>query len=395
MATAKEPFVVSYRLISGESALVEDWEAGTPHETETVFHPDHADLLLVHYCAQGNQPRLRATSATADSVTFSFVDATNRDPSQAVLVDRTLVFTGDTLDDTEAYRQPDGHVETTTYHFTRAPSAAASPEPAPAVFTDPVHEDTSPARSEVLHIPTGGVEVNGLAYVAAGPGPHPALVLLHGLPGNEKNLDLAQAVRRAGWTVVTLNYRGSWGSPGTFRFAHVLEDAQAALAYVRDPSNAVRLGIDARRVVLAGHSMGGWATALVAAKDHELMGAILISAADMGALGRAPVEQRRKVAADNREALAGTDPRAMADELGRSADAFGLAGAARSLGDRPLLVLSCDDGLAADAAAFAQAARDAGDRHVTEVHAATDHAWNDHRILLATTVIAWLQGLVP
>ncbi|MDO8912512.1 MAG: hypothetical protein Q8N10_08825 [Phenylobacterium sp.] len=32
--------------------------------------------------------------------------------------------------------------------------------------------------------------------------------------GNEKNLDLAQAVRRAGWNAVTFNYRGSWGSPG-------------------------------------------------------------------------------------------------------------------------------------------------------------------------------------
>ena len=48
----------------------------------------------------------------------------------------------------------------------------------------------------------------------AGAGRRPTVVLLHGLPGNEKNLDLAQAIRRAGWNVVTFNYRGSWGSPG-------------------------------------------------------------------------------------------------------------------------------------------------------------------------------------
>jgi hypothetical protein len=36
----------------------------------------------------------------------------------------------------------------------------------------------------------------------------------HGLPGNEEFLDLAQAVRRAGWNTVTFNYRGPWGSPG-------------------------------------------------------------------------------------------------------------------------------------------------------------------------------------
>ena len=66
-----------------------------------------------------------------------------------------------------------------------------------AVFTDPPHDAAHPARMEVLHIPSGGVAINGLAYVAAGAGPHPVVVLCHGLPGNEKNLDLAQAMRRA------------------------------------------------------------------------------------------------------------------------------------------------------------------------------------------------------
>ena len=95
----------------------------------------------------------------------------------------------------------------------------------------------------------GGVRINGIAYTAAGAGPHPVLVLMHGLPGNEKNLDLAQAVRRAGWTVVTFNYRGSWGSPGRFSFAGNLDDAKAVLAWLRDPANAARLAIDPRRIV--------------------------------------------------------------------------------------------------------------------------------------------------
>ncbi|MGC1301673.1 MAG: alpha/beta fold hydrolase, partial [Caulobacteraceae bacterium] len=164
-----------------------------------------------------------------------------------------------------------------------APALAAPPA---AIFTDPPHDAAHAARSEVIHIPTGGVEVNGLVYIAAGAGPHPTLVLFHGLPGNEKNLDLAQAVRRAGWNVVTLNYRGSWGSPGVFRFRGTLEDARAVLAFVRAPANAARLQIDPARIAIAGHSMGGWVTALTAAHDPHLMGAILISAADMAAQGR-------------------------------------------------------------------------------------------------------------
>ena len=166
------------------------------------------------------------------------------------------------------------------------PQLAAKPaRPAPlpaAIFTDPLPNKAHPARMEVLHIPSGGVEINGVAYLAAGAGPHPTLVLCHGWPGNEKNLDLAQAVRRAGWNVVTFNYRGSWGSPGNFRFGQNPEDAAAVLAYLRVPANATKLGVDPRRMVLMGHSMGGWVTALVASQDDGLLGAGLISAANMG-----------------------------------------------------------------------------------------------------------------
>ena len=113
---------------------------------------------------------------------------------------------------------------------------------------------------EVVHIPSGNVEINGVVYIAAGTGPHPTVVLCHGLPGNEKNLDLAQAMRRAGWTVITFNYRGSWGSPGNYRFAQNLEDASAVLAFARDPATAARPRIDPPRLVIMGHRTGGRAT---------------------------------------------------------------------------------------------------------------------------------------
>src|SRR5438045_1677295 len=130
----------------------------------------------------------------------------------------------------------------------------------------------------VLHIPSHGVAINGVAYLASGAGPHPTVVICHGLPGNEKNLDLAQAVRRAGWNAVTFNYRGSWGSPGVFRFAQNLEDADAVLAYVEDGGHAADLGIDTRRLVMAGHSMGGWVTAITAGRHPELLAAATVSA---------------------------------------------------------------------------------------------------------------------
>lgn len=271
---------------------------------------------------------------------------------------------------------------------------AAKPALLPAaIYTDPAPDKVHPARSEVLHIPSGGVEINGLAYLAAGPGPHPTLVLCHGWPGNEKNLDLAQAVRRAGWNVVTFNYRGSWGSGGTFHFAQNPEDAAAVLAFLRDPANAARLGVDAGRIAMIGHSMGGWVTAMTGGKDASLIGAGLISAANMGASGGRERPEVIELAASNAETLAGTSPEQMADELIANRESFDFLQAAPGLARMPLLVLTSDDGLAPQSQALVMAVRVQGGKRITEVHAPTDHSWSDRRIFLEAQVIRWLQSL--
>jgi len=176
----------------------------------------------------------------------------------------------------------------------------------PAIYTDPPRDTAHPARMEVLHIPSGGVEINGVAYLASGAAPRPTVVICHGFPGNEKNLDLAQALRRAGWHAITFNYRGSWGSPGTFRFAQNPQDLTAVLAYLRDPANARKLGIDTAHMAVVGHSMGGWVTAMAGAQDKELVALGLISAANFGRIGQMPGDARVKMMSENMETLAGT-----------------------------------------------------------------------------------------
>lgn len=262
-----------------------------------------------------------------------------------------------------------------------------------AIYTDPPRDSAHPARMAVLHIPSGGVKINGVAYVASGAGSHPTFVFFHGLPGNEKNLDLAQAVRRAGWNAITVNYRGSWGSPGQFRFGNNLEDAVAVLAFLRDPLTARNLGIDTTRLVIAGHSMGGWVTTLTAAKDHGLAGAILISAADMGAVGKMTRAVAIPFMADNLESLAGATAESMADEVLGGAAKWGFADAVPGLTLMPLLVLSSDDGLAPGTDALVKAVRAAGNNRVTTVHKATDHSWSDKRIALESAVVVWLGRL--
>ncbi len=279
-----------------------------------------------------------------------------------------------------------------------ASPANAAPRVPAAIYIDPLRDPAHPARLEVLHIPSGTVKINGIAYLAVGAGPHPTLVICHGLPGNEKNIDLAQAVRRAGWNAILFNYRGSWGSPGSFRFAQNPEDAAAVLAYLRAPENAKALGIDTTRIVLAGHSMGGWVTAMTAGQDaglrgSGLAGAILISAANMGQVARLPRAALVKEMESDKETLADTSAEAMADDLIANADAYDFRGRAPALATKPLLVLSSDDGLAPMTDALVLAVREAGGKEVTNVHVATDHSWSDRRIRLQTEVLLWLARL--
>ncbi|KAF0186629.1 MAG: alpha/beta fold hydrolase [Hyphomonadaceae bacterium] len=265
-----------------------------------------------------------------------------------------------------------------------------------AVIADATPDRAHPARQEVVHIPTAGLEINGLALVASGAGPHPAFVLFHGLPGNEKNLDLAQSVRRAGWTVVTINYRGSWGSPGAFRFANTLDDARATLAHLRRPDIAAKLSIDPARIAVGGHSMGGWVTAHTLAADPALLGGVMISAGDLGRASHAPPERHAELVAfmnESRETLNGATGETMVDELLGSHAEWSLPALAPVLKDRRVLVLYSADFVQADSESFIAALRGAGATQLQTRFAETDHSWSDKRIALQASVVSWLDNL--
>jgi uncharacterized protein len=242
--------------------------------------------------------------------------------------------------------------------------------------------------------------MNGLFYLAGGAGPHPTIVLLHGFPGNEQNLDLAQAIRRAGWNVLTLHYRGSWGSPGDFSITHVIEDADAALAFVRQPDIASRYGIDTQRIVLGGHSMGGFATAAHARTEEHLLGFVLIDAWNVGATGeqfsKANGAARAALIAEQFDdlgnSLHGATATSTAEEIMAHRAAWNFMGWATGLAHRPLLVIGASRAGGEENRQLADAVTRAGGK-VTAVTLPSDHSFQDHRIALAAEVITWLQAL--
>lgn len=152
------------------------------------------------------------------------------------------------------------------------------------VTTDPLEYDEKypPVMLEgPKELMSRGKRLNGIIYLAQGKGPHPTVLLLHGLPGNERNLDLAQVLRRAGWNVVFFHYRGAWGSEGYFSFTNCIEDVGNVLRILRRPEMQKKLRMDAERIVLIGHSMGGAVAILSAAKDPKITKTISIAGANI------------------------------------------------------------------------------------------------------------------
>jgi uncharacterized protein len=279
--------------------------------------------------------------------------------------------------------------------------AADIAKPIPSsVISDPAPDPVYPPHSAQVLVPSHGVGMNALFYLAGGVGPHPTFVLLHGFPGNEQNLDLAQAIRRAGWNVLTLHYRGAWGSPGVFSIHNVLEDADAAVAFVRRPDVADKYGIDTSRIVLGGHSMGGFASAAHARHDKALQGVVLIDAWNAGSTG----DQMNKIprhelleAADKRfndvgNSLHGATAVSVVEEtIAHRAEWNYLSWASQLTGQR-LLVIGASRGRGEDNRNLADAVTGAGGK-VTAVTFDSDHSFQDHRIALSAVVVDWLQQL--
>jgi acetyl esterase/lipase len=251
-----------------------------------------------------------------------------------------------------------------------------------------------PARLVPVRYPTGGVQVPARMFVASGAGMHPTVLLLHGFPGTELNLDLARVFQRAGWNVLAIHYRGVWGAPGKFSFSHVIDDAHAALGWLRSPAGAA-FGVDPKRIVALGHSMGGFATVMLG-DDPEIAGYAVVSAADMGERVTAMADDTAELAsfADDTSYTNASVASLIADGRAHGA-AWDWSRRSRSLAGRPVLAITSDDGLAPAGQAVAAAVLSAGGPQPTVMHMTTDHSYNDQRVELATVIMRWLEATFP
>lgn len=264
---------------------------------------------------------------------------------------------------------------------------------AAAIVADPSPDKANPASMDAPDIVVHGAAMHAIIYLASGAGAHPTVVMMHGFPGNEQNMDLAYAIRRAGWNVLVPHYRGSWGSQGTFSFANAIEDTQASVQFLRDPANVAKYRVDPKSIALIGHSMGGFMVSRAAAGDPQVAGVAMIAAWNIGGTVSADPKSRMDLFRDSSPRLAGTTPEGLFSEIQQNAAKLNYLDDASALKDRPVLVLEADDRNLTFNHDMVLALRKAGNTHVTEEHVATDHVFSDHRIALETIVIGWLQSL--
>ena len=158
-----------------------------------------------------------------------------------------------------------------------------------AIFTDPPADAAHPAKMTVLHIPSHGLLINGMVYQPAGAG----------LSSHAGHLPrLARETKRTSTSHRPSDARDGMQSPSTTAARGAARAFTASPRIWRTPTPSsptcaiLRLppawGLIRKRIAIAGHSMGGWVVAHTAAHDHALIGAILISAGDMGHLGEEP-----------------------------------------------------------------------------------------------------------
>jgi uncharacterized protein len=221
----------------------------------------------------------------------------------------------------------------------------------------------------------------GMLMLASGTEPHRTVILLHGFPGYEQNMDLAQSLRRDGFNVLAMHYRGAWGSQGTFSFTHCMEDISTMLDYLTQPTNAQKFHVDTHRIVVIGHSMGGFMTIAALAQHPQLAAGVVITEGS-------PVHDTHDYFSNIDPAdyapLAGTSPAALQHDAQSNASAWSFPTLAAKISPRPVLVISANDGLRASNENLVAALKHAGSP-VTYRHFDTDHGFSDHRIALQTT----------
>lgn len=226
----------------------------------------------------------------------------------------------------------------------------------------------------------------GVVSTPVGKGPHPVIILCHGIPGNDGLSDYAMNLRKAGFCTITFHYSGSWGSDGKYSLNNCFEDIDSVLEYVLKNENGV---FDTNNIFLMGHSLGGMVAAYAAAMHDEVRAAALIMPAGLGQIYAASktsdeAYMSAKTMIDEFGGwLNDFDYDTMAEECEKEPEKYVLTSYADVLAKKPVLGIAgaFDDVVQRDEHidALEKAVKELGGKSFESVTFPTDHGMNDQR----------------
>lgn len=133
-------------------------------------------------------------------------------------------------------------------------------------------------RELPVRYPSGAVSIAGSLLLPATPGPHVAIVMIHGSGGVSRNAlrPFADHFARNGVAVLITDKRGTGASTGSWAratFDDLAEDALAGVRYLRS-----RPEIQPTAIGVHGMSLGGWVAPLAAVKSRDVAFVVVESA---------------------------------------------------------------------------------------------------------------------
>jgi pimeloyl-ACP methyl ester carboxylesterase len=234
-------------------------------------------------------------------------------------------------------------------------------------------------------------------YLTAGREKHPVILLLHGIPGTEQNIDLAQYFRRQGFHVLVFHYSGSWGSDGDYSLKNNLEDADTVLDYIIENE---QYSFDKDRIFAVGHSLGGFVCGQLIAHRREIKAGALLMPCDIGRLPAIKKENPKlyddliALLDESADWLHGTSGEALRKEAEENADNFALETIAPLLTDVPLL---CFTGTLDEITPDEICCRPMrnviikhGGTRLRHISYPTDHFFSDYRLTVAKDISDFL-----
>lgn len=260
--------------------------------------------------------------------------------------------------------------------------------------------ESHPAATSEMTFNSFGQRMSGFIYHPSGQGPHPTVLLLHGYPGNEKSLDVAQGLRSNGWNVVFFHYRGAWGSEGEFSFVNAEADVESVLHYLNNEENAKTLRIDNSRISVVGHSMGGHMALSGIFNTPFVRCAVSYDGAnlgvsDVGIIDDPETEIPWKAYSDTLFMLNGWSGQKAERELKEYGKSLNLVRRAKSINGRPVLLVVADSKvipIKSHIKPLFQALKNTKNSNITYKMINDDHSFNSNRAELIETTLSFLNS---